>query len=241
MAAIRPFLFERRFDQPEAPEPPAMVVVCEDAPPVPEKLYDDDDLARARADALAQGLADGRAQGRAEALAEAEASVQHRLSLACQAIAERLAGLITEAERARTEASRDGIEIAVAIARKLLPEYCRRHATTEIAGVVGRVLDEVRSAPRLIIRSAADASAGLLAHLQPLADAAGFTGELIVVADADLAHADCRLEWSAGGAERSAAGLWGRIDALVERALAETEAALPAPAPAPTPATASRT
>jgi flagellar assembly protein FliH len=221
MAVVRPYLFERRFDlgsAANAPAPASEVSVREAIPP---KLYDDADLERARAEGLALGLADGRATGRAEAHAEAEASDRQRLVRTLDAIAKALDRLARAADAVQAAAQCDGIEIALAVARKVLPEYCRRHAATEIAGVLRQVLGQLRDEPRLIIRAAAAGSAELRAQLQPVVEAAGFTGEFAVVSDAAIADGDCRIEWSSGGAERETALMWQRIDALVERALAD--------------------
>ena len=234
MRAVRPFLFERRFDLPARPEdgqPSHVVIACADEPPALEKRYDEDDLARARAEGGEEGLANGLAQGRAEALAEAEASDRGRLVLACEAVAARLDRLAAVAERTSAEEGRSGVLLAVAIAKKLLPEYCRRHGITEIEGVARQIVGQVRDERRLMVKVAPALSEGLRERLQPIADGAGFAGDLLVLAEPGIAEGDCTVEWSTGGAERNAAALWQRIDALVERALADHEHAAPEAAP----------
>lgn len=214
MAAVRPFLFDRRFDRPEPAEDAGSSL----APAA--KCYDEDDLARVRAEALAAGREAGLKEGRAAALAEAGASDQRRLALACDAIAVRLARLVQAAEQARQEARDDTVAIAVAIARKLLPEYCRRHGAGEIEAVIRAVIDQLGGERRLVIRVAAPAAAGVRETVAAIAEGCGFAGELVVRAEDGIAAGDCVLEWSDGGVRRDAGELWAHIDHLVARALA---------------------
>lgn len=232
MAVVRPYLFERCFDlgaavNAQAAEPAGVRAAAAAAVPakLPAKLYDDADLERVRAEARAAALAEGTAAGRAEARAEAEASDRQRQLRAAEAVAKALERLARGAERAQAAAERDGIAVALAVARKVLAESCRRHAATEIEGVLHQVLDQLRDEPRLIVRVAAADGDALRAHLQPVVTAAGFAGTFAVVGDATIAGGDCRIEWSSGGVERDSAALWRRIDDLVARALTDGAAA----------------
>jgi flagellar assembly protein FliH len=55
------------------------------------------------------------------------------------------------------------------------------------------------------------------AKLDEIANARGFEGRLVVMADPAMAAGDCRIEWSDGGVIRDRAATLATIDDLVDR------------------------
>ncbi len=53
--------------------------------------------------------------------------------------------------------------------------------------------------------------------LAEIAHEEGFEGRIVVAGEAQLGHADCRIEWRGGGAERSAEQIESAIAELIAR------------------------
>jgi len=214
MSVVRKFLFEYSFDPP--PQQPAPVPEEELEPePPPPPTFSEEELEAARADAHAQGRAEGLAEGRT-----AEQRTTERLaSLALTQIADQLAEIAQEIGAGRDAAAAHAGSVALALARRLLPETARRHALDEVTGMVGRCIDELRGEPRVSVRVCRDLAEELREPLSRLAAARGLGGALVVLADPALGPGDARVEWSDGSAERDEARFWADVDAAAERIL----------------------
>jgi len=208
----RKFLFDLSFDAPEhdpqSVQPPI-------AAPAPDPAEREAALAEARSEGFEAGLAEGLMQG--------EQSVAARNAAALDTISERLAALVGEAEAARNEQACDAARLALSIARRMMPAFSRSAGFAEIEAVVTQCVRRVLDEPRLVLRVAEDTFDAARGRIEPLAREAGFAGRVIILADAQLGPADCRIEWADGGTERDSGRLWREIDAAVSRALAALE------------------
>jgi flagellar assembly protein FliH len=215
MSTTRKFLFETSFDEiqrrreelvpPPEPEPEPLP---EPEPP-PEPVFSSAELLRAHEDGYADGFAAGKAA--------AEAAAATRLAAALGAVEGGLARLLGEASASTEAGRREMIGIALAISRKLLPSFARRHGLAEIeemvAGCIGELVDE----PRLVVR-VADAMLDAVAEkVEAVAAARGFSGKVVMLADPGLEPGDCRVEWADGGVERDVGRLWRDIDGIAAR------------------------
>ncbi len=220
---VEKFLFDDRFDAPP-PAPPVSVaaeepVVVDDAPeeelPPPPPTFSEAELEEARTQAHAAGLAEGVAQARRELAADQA----QRLNVLLAELTDRVATLLTE-EAARVTQSREmTMQIALAIARKLLPDYTVRHGLAEVEAAVRHVLTGLGDEPRLVVRVAEEQLEAVTLAVQPEAERSGFAGKLIFLADTALGAADCRVEWADGGLERDTMRLWDEVDRLVAEVL----------------------
>ncbi len=71
--------------------------------------------------------------------------------------------------------------------------------------------------PRLVIRLHPEHLDALQAQMDELKGQSGYSGDVILLAEHDLAPSDCRIEWADGGAERNTQNILSEIDAAVER------------------------
>jgi flagellar assembly protein FliH len=213
MPEVERYLFDTSFDAPpRAPEPePVLEEIFTEPLPPPPPTFSESELVAARAQARAEGLADGLKRGRAEAEADYENGVGRvLLSLSAQVV-----DLLTE-QAARIEQNRQmAMEIALTLARKLLPDYASRFGFSEIEAVVCKVMDSLHHEPRLVVRVAEAQLDAVTARVQQEAGRRGFDGKLVFLADAALGPADCRVEWAEGGIERDMTRIWNEIDRLV--------------------------
>ncbi len=158
------------------------------------------------------------AEGRASGLAEAGRAAEARLAAALEAVGEAMAGAAAASAAARAAAIGEAIATATAITAKLLPALYRREAASEIEAVVAAVLPGLLAETGIVVRVNPADRPAVAERLLKTAERAGLDGRLTIKADDAVAAGDCRVEWSAGGAERDGARLWQDIHGV----LAET-------------------
>lgn len=214
--AVRRFLFSYDFAAPEsekaktpAQDIDAQAEVVDAPPPPPPPLFTEEDLAAAREEA--------RVLGHAQGLKDAEDSALHFQVLALEAVADQLTAARAAQDQANAETHRMAAALAVAVVKKLLPVYARDHGVAEIEALVAACLPHLLNEPRLILRVAPDNAEAVRGRVEPLARDRGFGGAVVVMADAGVGPADCRLEWNNGGAERDVETLFQRIQDIVAR------------------------
>ena len=173
--------------------------------------------------ALAAARSETAAATEASVRAELEAATAARQAAALEHIAAQLSAhqrALDQAVAARAAASRD---LALALAQALVPRALERQPLADIEAMLRDLLIRLEREPRLILAlPPALVEPGRQLTVM-LAAAAGFRGELVVEADAQLGPGDARLSWSGGTAERDLA-------ALEHEALAVIDAWLPEPA-----------
>ncbi len=184
-------------------------------------------------------------------IAEGEATTERRQAEALQAIAARLAAIaelhVPTLERVADEAA----NLAVAVARKVSPALMRRQPLAELEAMLREFLAQLIDEPRVVVRVPDALIDPLSERIDGLAAGCGFAGRVVLLPDAELSGADCRMEWADGGVDRITEDIWRDIEAGIARLLqapdhaadglsaeGRTPDAKPtAPAPATTPVT----
>lgn len=209
MAGAQKFLFTTRFDkgaesapQPSRDEPP---------PPPPPPTFSEEDLERTRAEAFAEGHKAG--------TAEASATTERQVATALTAIAQRLQTMTQHQSEANEMAARNAVRVAMAVARKVLPETARRNGLGEVQAVLDECVAHLSGEARMRVRVNGSLIEPLREKLAALPSIAGDEMVLDMVADDRLAIGDCRAEWETGGCERLTDRLWQDLDGIIERAL----------------------
>lgn len=232
MASVRKFMFDTDFDaetgaearsaarpaakpKPTVKEPPAPAEPAPPPPP-PEPTFSEADVKAAADKARAEGQKTGEAKGRNAAMAE----IEQRVALTLQSIADDVVTLQTRFATDRQAILGDASALALAILKKVLPEFSRRGGLDEVEALLVRCLQEQRREPRLVARVAPDLATELEARITSLTANAGFEGRLYVIADDRLGPTDCALEWADGGMERHADAIWTEVSAALDRCLA---------------------
>ena len=149
--------------------------------------------------------------------AEQEATVvaARRTAAAFERVAdtiEQFARSIVAAEQ-RIEA--EAIELAVAIAKKVVPELVLREPFGEIAALVTECFRQLASSPHIIVRVNDALHATARERLTEIARTRGFEGRLVVIAEPEIALGDCKIEWADGGVVRDQ----GKIEAAIGTAI----------------------
>lgn len=216
---VRPFVRAVR-DEPSVPPDPELVLA--EAQRRAERIVAE---AEARAEAILaeaeqaaveaqiQAQQQGLSQGRAEGLRQGEAKAQRENAEAAKRLLALAAAAEAESERIYTEAEPHLVDLALAIARRIVGAELASHPTL-VAEVVARAIDEARGAGHHSIRLNPD-DARLISSFLPQAaiDAGGREWE--IVPDSSLSVGDCVIETA-----------FGSVDARIQTQFAEFEIAL---------------
>jgi len=204
MRSVQKFLFETSFDDDVVP----MVV----EPPAPEPpTFDEAELVAARAE--------GFEAGRAAARAEAEASDERRRTEALASIAAGIGAIEPEIAKLNDDATSRAARLALAVARRLVPEYLQRHGTAEIEALLRDSLRNLLGEARVVLRVPDGDLDTINEHLAKIATRSGYAGRVVLIADDELGPGECRIEWADGGVERDTARLWREIELAAARVL----------------------
>jgi flagellar assembly protein FliH len=165
---------------------------------------------------LADAEAAGHAKGYARAQNDAAVEANRRIAAALETVATSLreAGNALHAVETRLEC--EAVEVAVAVARKLVPELLQREPFAEISALAGHCFRELVAAPHIAVRVNDSLYAAAREKLDDVARAHGFEGRLVVLGDPTTGVGDCRIEWADGGVTRDI----GAADAAIGEAVA---------------------
>ncbi|HXQ51565.1 MAG TPA: flagellar assembly protein FliH [Stellaceae bacterium] len=213
MRSPRKYLFDVSFDEPDPPVPAG-------TRRAPDPVFTRADLDAARAESFAQG--------HVAALAEAARSGEARATDALTALERDAAALIEARDAIARDAERDAVALLRTVLGKAVPALCRKEPLAEIEALVVRCLGETLDEPRLVLRVNDALFDALQPRLAAIAQANGYAGKIVLLADAALAPGDGRVEWADGGAERDTCRLMAEIDAILTRIL-DTPTAGPRP------------
>lgn len=217
MQPTKKFLFEIDFA-----DPAALKRIGQAVP-----TYTEAEIEEARR----KSFEDGKAAGRKEA----EADTERLAAKALNVVGDRMAKLEAVQSEASKSNARDAAELAMTVARKVIPEISERGALTEIEAMVRKCLADRFDEPRVVVRVHDSLLDGLRARIDSTAAMAGFAGKLVLLADDSLNLTDCRIEWADGGAEKDEARLWKEIEEAARRFTDQLEkVALPAAEKPPT-------
>lgn len=174
------------------------------------------DVARKVSEAEARGHRNGVAAG----LAQANAESARRRAMALEQIAAGLgsvAGRFADVEaRMETEA----VEVAIAVARKLCAAMIAQEPLAEAMALVADCMQHLVSTPHLVVRVNDTVYEQTKSSVEQIAHRYGFEGRLVILAEPEIAHGDCRIEWADGGIVLDRATTDAKIAELVAQYMA---------------------
>jgi len=204
MAQTDKYLFDTSFDVEPLPPTPA-----EDVPePV---VYSEEELAAAQSESFAKGRTDGSES--------ALQGIEQATAQALSAIAAQLEAATAQLAQVNERREQQSLQAAVTILRKLFPELARRNGLDEIEAVIATCLERLHDEPRVVVRTAGTLVDLLRERIDPLAEACGFEGKIVLLSDEALSSSDVRIEWADGGAERDTGRLWDEVDQILAESL----------------------
>lgn len=224
--SARKFLFDNRFDLPPEPEPEPMLETAVgeggevEPPPPPPPTFSEEDMNAAREEAFAQGHEQG--------MVTAMETIEARLADVLEILPPHFAEVVRRQNEANDTLVANGMQVAVAVMRKMFPALARRAGESEVVKVVEDSVRRLIEESKVVLRVHPDLVDPVSKQLQPIIARVGAEGKLVILGDAGIVLGDCRLEWDGGGAERDSERLWREIDEVIERNLAASEETPPA-------------
>lgn len=169
--------------------------------------------------ALKEARAQGYREGFAAAQAEARSEAQRSTTTSLERLASGLAALGPQLRDIEGRLEADAVEVAVAIAKKLVPTLIEREPLGEIMALVAGCLAHLTNAPHVVVRVNVAVYPEARERLEALVRTHGFDGRLVVLAEPDIRPGDCRVEWADGGMVRDRIAVELAIDEAVKNYL----------------------
>jgi flagellar biosynthesis/type III secretory pathway protein FliH len=182
-------------------------------------------------DELAALLAGAAAEAHGAAREAAEAAGATKLAEATASIAAALTRAADDAERRRGADATLVLELVRGITRHVAPHAVAAAPLDDLAAELPALLARIEGPERITIAVHPDLEAELAARLDGVRSEAGFTGEIEIRADADVAPGDAVVNWPAGEARRSLDARLAEATRLCAGWLAERESTAPTPTP----------
>lgn len=199
-ASSKPFMFDKSFDL-------AAMKAAEEKKIV--KTYSEEEMALIKEQAYSQGFVAGKEAALGE-IQQQQATVMSHINR----LFERLAQDVWNVYAQQRQVASD---IALTIARKIVPEYLKKNGLAEMTAAIESCLGEMINEPRLVLRVHEQHFDYVKREIDGMAERLGYAGKMIILADQTLGEHDCRLEWADGGMERNIDITWSEIDRHVAR------------------------
>jgi len=159
------------------------------------------------------------ARGHEAGVEAARAQSEQKVAEAAVQIVARLSSLEEVRSELGVRMSRQAVTVAADLVRKMMPALVARGGMAEIEAVVedalGRMLDE----PRVVFRVPDAMLDALQPRIAEMSGKAGYSGEVVLLADDQMGLSDCLVEWADGGAERNVERLWAEVEEILTRTL----------------------
>jgi flagellar assembly protein FliH len=152
--------------------------------------------------------------------AQARTEAERRLAGAFEHIASGLDQLRGSLKAVEDRFEAEAVEVALAVGKKLAAELISREPFAEAAALADNCFRELVAAPHIVVRVNGALYAVAKQKLEEIAQARGFEGRLVVMAEADIEPGDCRIEWADGGLKRDRLATERAIAEAVERYVA---------------------
>lgn len=201
MGAPAKFLFDLDFAEPEGAR---------------ERAATKAEIAQQIAEAEARGYRAGFDAARFEAKAESD----RRVALAMEEIAIAIGGIAGRFSAIEGRMETEAVDVALAVARKLCADLVAAEPLADIMALVGDCFRHLTATPHIVVRVNDALYDAVRERVEQLAKRSGFEGRLVILAEPDIAIADCRIEWADGGVTLDRVAIDAKISELVGRYMA---------------------
>ncbi len=144
--------------------------------------------------------------------------------LALEAVAAGAMSAIGAVERALSQMAQERLAVheqaarlAFVLARKLAHAALAAFPQADVEATLREAMHQAIGEPRIVLKAAPPVADALASRLSEIAREEAFDGRIQVSADPTLRHADCRVEWRGGGAERAEAAIEAALEQLLAR------------------------
>lgn len=193
----RKFMFERSFDASASGRPP-------ERKPVTLKPEQYDAFKKECYDA---GFAAGHKAGLDE-------QVSHLMAMLNQ-IGNKIDQVVGHIQSIHKSAEHNTRHLAMTIVKKFLPDLTARNGLQEVEALLSAAVAEMVHEPRLVVRVHESQFDVINEKINAITEQKAYTGKVVVMADAEVATGDCRVEWADGGMERNTAATLATLEKIV--------------------------
>jgi flagellar biosynthesis/type III secretory pathway protein FliH len=183
-------------------------------PPPPAPTFNEEQLKAAEREAYKKGFLEGTEEGKRQAENE-QARVDAALTQTAEKFAASLAPVFTSHRQLNILLKEQLPVIALAIARKVAAAALEQNAQAVVEEIAMRCCEAMSGEPKLSITVQDKLGDTLEKKLQAMAAKLPSATDIIVVRDAAMPAADCRIEWSKGGMERKTDQLWQQMEKII--------------------------
>jgi flagellar assembly protein FliH len=159
--------------------------------------------------------AEAYAAGEETARQAEELEASRQIAAGANLVAEQLGRLLENLRSERAQMREEAADIALAIARKLMPALMETAPMAEIDDVLTHSFALLRDEPRVVIYVSPDQLSLLQERIDELTAEHGFEGTLLMRIDETVALGDIRIEWSKGHITRDTPALDQEIETIV--------------------------
>jgi len=106
-------------------------------------------------------------------------------------------------------------QLVLAITKKILPAFIARGGIQEIETLLSDTIRDMAREPRLVVRVHEGEFDAVNERVQAIVTQRAYPGKAIVLADAEVAAGDCRIEWADGGVERNTEATMNTIEQTI--------------------------
>ena len=165
----------------------------------------------------AEKVAQAETAAHARGFAEAQTTAEQRAAVTLERIAGLLQGLDRSLAAVHTRLETEAVEVAVAVARKLVPALIAREPLAEISALASECFRHLVASPHVVVRVSDALHASARERLDEIVRRLGLESRLVILGEPEIAPGDCRIEWADGGICRDSAAVSAAIDRAVTR------------------------
>lgn len=181
----------------------------ESAPP---RIHTEADLEAAKSEGFQRGMQHGLEKSKTE-LEKVIADLVERTLQSVQEL------LQQEQERDRM-AQETALRVAVASLKKFWPQIVQNTGLDVLEKTLREALSNNSTETRMVVRVHDSILDAVIQRLPQIKEQEAFNGKIVVLADANVALGDGKIEWADGGLETLGRGLSQKLDEALERLVA---------------------
>ena len=165
----------------------------------------------------AEKVAQAEAAAHARGFAEAQTKAEQQAVVALERVAGLLQGLDRSLAAVEARLETEAVEVAVAVARKLVPALMAREPLAEISALASDCFRQLVASPHVVVRVSDALHASARERLDEIVRRLGLESRLVILGEPEIAPGDCRIEWADGGICRDSAAVTAAIHLAVTR------------------------
>ena len=175
----------------------------------------------------AEKVAQAEAAAHARGFADAQSKAEQRATVALERIVALLQGLDRSLAAVQARLESEAVEVAVAVAKKLVPALIAREPLAEVSALAADCFRHLVASPHVVVRVSDQLHAAARERLDEIVRQLGLESRLVILGEPEIAAGDCRIEWADGGICRDSAAVTAAIDQAVSRYISVCREAAP--------------